>query len=213
MRSRDLSWIDVFAEDVANHFGPAGFAVHVEGEGGMVVAGHVVDDNVGLGGEGLEELGQAVERGNIGNSASNSLRRKVCVITMNPQRVLDPSKAACKLPVILMEDLIRILDRLESCVSRETYESLETDWLEVKPVPATGNAWDSIRESVCAYLNTRGGVVLLGIKDEQKPKRRYVFNGYTEDQSGQLSELRKHFKDARSNPVDVSEHVRFEVRP
>ena len=90
MRSRDLSWIDVFAEDVANHFGPAGFAVHVEGEGGMVVAGHVVDDNVGLGGEGLEEIGQSVKRSSIGSLAPNRLQReRVARIRTNPQRVLD----------------------------------------------------------------------------------------------------------------------------
>jgi ATP-dependent DNA helicase RecG len=112
-----------------------------------------------------------------------------------------------------MDDLGNILNRLESCVRRETYESLETDWLEVKPVPATGNAWNSIRESICAFLNTRGGVVLLGLKDEQKPNRRYVFSGYTEDQSGQLSDLRNHFKDARRNPMDIGEFIRFEVRP
>lgn len=112
-----------------------------------------------------------------------------------------------------MDDLDKILNRLESCVRRGTYESLETDWLEVKPVPATGNAWDSIRESICAFLNTRGGVVLLGLKDEQKPHRHYTFTGYTEDQSGQLSELRKHFKDARRNLMDVGEFIRFEVRP
>lgn len=112
-----------------------------------------------------------------------------------------------------MDDLDKILNRLESCVRRGTYESLETDWLEVKPVPATGNAWDSIRESICAFLNTRGGVVLLGLKDEQKPNRHYTFTGYTEDQSGQLSELRKHFKDARRNQMDVGEFIRFEVRP
>jgi ATP-dependent DNA helicase RecG len=112
-----------------------------------------------------------------------------------------------------MDDLEKILNRLESCTRRGTYDSLETDWLEVKPVPATGNAWDSIRESICAFLNTRGGILLLGVKDEQKPDRHYVFTGYTEDQSGQLSDLRKHFKDARRNPMDVGEFIRFEVRP
>jgi len=98
-----------------------------------------------------------------------------------------------------MESLTQVLNRLEFCVRNGTYESLETDWLEVKPVPATGNAWDSIRKSICAFLNTRGGVVILGIKDEQKPHRHC----YTEDNCGQLSQLRQHFKDARRNPMDV----------
>lgn len=112
-----------------------------------------------------------------------------------------------------MDNLTKILGRLELCVRNGAYESLETDWLEVKPVPATGNAWDSIRESICAFLNTRGGVVILGIRDEQKPERHYTFTGYTEENSGQLSQLRQHFKDARRNPMDVGEHLLIEVLP
>jgi hypothetical protein len=56
-----------------------------------------------------------------------------------------------------VDDLTPILTKLERCVRDGAYESLETDWLEVKPVPATGHAWDRIRESVCAFLNARGG--------------------------------------------------------
>lgn len=112
-----------------------------------------------------------------------------------------------------MDDLKQILNRLEFCVRNRRYESLETDGLEIKPVPAKNNAWDSIRESICAFLNARGGAVLLGLRDEQQPARHYVFTGYTEDQSGQLSQLRQHFKDARGNPLDVTEQLRIEVLP
>jgi len=112
-----------------------------------------------------------------------------------------------------LDDLTRILRQLESCVREKTYKSLETDWFEAKPVPATGNAWDSIRQSICAFLNTRGGVILLGVRDEQKPKRHYAFSGYTENHSRQLEGLREHFKDYRRNPLDVSEFMRFDVRP
>lgn len=112
-----------------------------------------------------------------------------------------------------MDSLTQVLNRLELCVRNGSYESLETDWLEVKSVPASGNAWDSIRESICAFLNTRGGVVILGIRDEQKPHRHYTFTGYTEDNSGQLAQLRQHFKDARRNPMDVGEHLVIEVKP
>lgn len=112
-----------------------------------------------------------------------------------------------------MDSLTQVLNRLELCVRNGAYESLETDWLEVKSVPANGSAWKSIHESICAFLNTRGGVVILGIKDEQKPQRRYTFTGYTEDSSGQLSQLRQHFKDARRTPMDVGEHLLIEVKP
>ena len=89
-----------------------------------------------------------------------------------------------------MDSLSHILNKLEICVRQGAWESLETDWLEIKPVPATGHAWDTIRESICAFLNTRGGVVVLGIKDEQQPQRHFTFTGYTENNSGNLAALR-----------------------
>ena len=112
-----------------------------------------------------------------------------------------------------MDTLTLILNKLELCVRQGSWDSLETDWLEIKPVPATGNAWDSIRDSVCAFLNTRGGVVVLGIKDEQRPHRHFTFTGYSETNSGNLSALRSDFKDAKNNPIPVGDCLMVEVRP
>lgn len=111
-----------------------------------------------------------------------------------------------------MDSLSPILNKLEICVRQGSWESLETDWLEIKPVPATGNAWNSIRDSICAFLNTRGGVVLLGIKDEQHPQRSFSFTGYTENNSGNLSALRTAFQDTKGHPVDVSDCLLVEVK-
>ena len=111
-----------------------------------------------------------------------------------------------------MDSLTPILNKLELCVQQSRWESLETDWLEIKPVPATGNAWDNIRDSICAFLNTRGGVVVLGIKDEQQPHRHFTFTGYTETNSGNVSLLRSAFKDVKGNPMDVGDCLMVEVR-
>ena len=111
-----------------------------------------------------------------------------------------------------MDSLSQILNKLENCVRQHSYESLETDWLEIKPVPSSGNAWDNIRDSICAFLNTRGGVVILGVKDEQQPNHHYSFTGYTENNSGNLSALRTAFKDAKGNSMDVGDCLRVEVK-
>lgn len=111
-----------------------------------------------------------------------------------------------------MDSLTPILNRLELCVRQSSWESLETDWLEIKPVPSTGNGWDNIRDSVCAFLNSRGGVVILGIKDEQRPQRHFAFAGYTETNSGNLAALRSAFHDAKNNPVDVGDCLMVEVK-
>ena len=112
-----------------------------------------------------------------------------------------------------MDSLTPILNKLELCVQQGSWESLETDWLEIKPVPANGNAWDNIRDSICAFLNARGGVVVLGIKDEQRPERHFAFAGYTETNSKNLSDLRSAYKDAKGNLLDVGDCLLFQVRP
>lgn len=111
-----------------------------------------------------------------------------------------------------MDDLAPILQILERCIQQQAYESVEADWLEIKPVPSTRNAWDTVKESVCAFLNARGGAVILGIREEQHPHRHYQFTGYSENNSGNLSAFRSAFQDAQRNPLDVGDCLRIEAR-
>lgn len=62
-------------------------------------------------------------------------------------------------------------------------------------------------------LNARGGAVLLGVKEESQPTRHFVFTGYTEQNSGNVAQLRTSFHDARGVPLDVSDSLRLEARP
>lgn len=107
----------------------------------------------------------------------------------------------------------QILRQLEVCVTEGRYQSLETDWLEVKPVPPTRGQWDSICESVCAFLNTRGGTVILGIREEQGPPRRFVFTGYDETQSENVRRIRQAIVDKAGHPIELIEHVSEHVEP
>lgn len=107
-----------------------------------------------------------------------------------------------------MDDLSTTLSRLEECVRHGRYESLETDLLEINPVPPTRGAWNSIRESVGAFLNSRGGILILGIRDVQGPPRRFEHSGYSENDSGQLNELRGCFKDTSGHTLEVAEYIR-----
>lgn len=113
-----------------------------------------------------------------------------------------------------MDELTIILERLESCVRDRTWASFETQGLEIKPIPPTGGAWHSLAQSVCAFLNTSGGLIILGVKDEGRPHRHFSFPspGYTEQNSGQLSALIEKFTDSEARPLPVAEWVRLEAR-
>lgn len=117
-----------------------------------------------------------------------------------------------------MDEIARVLEQLADCVQRGAWASVETERLEIKPVPATGHAWDSIRQTVCAFLNTNGGVIVLGVKDEKSKTergqvRRYTFTPWTEHQTQNLADMRTAFRTVRQAALDVSEFLREEIRP
>lgn len=106
-----------------------------------------------------------------------------------------------------MYDFIdKILHRLAVLVREGRYEAQETEMVEIKPVPADGAEWREIHKSINAFLNARGGIVILGIKEEgQGAERRYSFPGYREDAEPKLKELSKLYTDRRGTPIDLRE--------
>src|SRR3990167_2713301 len=84
----------------------------------------------------------------------------------------------------------KTLAKLAELIAAGRFEELETDTLELKPVPPTGGEWKERHKSANAFLNTRGGILILGIKEEgQGPARRYVHSGWQPTAEGPLRNL------------------------
>lgn len=100
----------------------------------------------------------------------------------------------------------RTLVKLAELIRQGRFEELESDTLEIKPVPADGGQWRERYKSVNAFLNTRGGILILGVKEEgQGPKKRYVFTGYQEHAEPKLKELSKLFANRAGHLLDLSD--------
>lgn len=106
-----------------------------------------------------------------------------------------------------MNDFIgNLLGRLAQLIKEGRFEEQETDRLEIKPVPANGGQWKELHKSVNAFLNTRGGIIILGIKEEGKGnERRYLFSGYRDEVEAKLKELPSLFTDRRGVELDLRE--------
>lgn len=106
-----------------------------------------------------------------------------------------------------------ILTQLEDCLTTNTFRELETDKIELKDLSG-GDDWKEMYKSACAFLNTQGGMIVIGVK-EKNAKSGYQFQGFRADNENKLKELPKQFTTDNGQAVDLSEYIRpdlFEIR-
>ena len=107
-----------------------------------------------------------------------------------------------------MREIDRILDRIEDCIVNNYYESVETEVIELKPTPPNLVGSKSTLESICAFMNTNGGILILGIKDNNKTEpKNYELKGYHENAENLIKSFGEQFTDKDGKKLDVSEYI------
>ncbi|NJM40971.1 MAG: hypothetical protein HC853_09455 [Anaerolineae bacterium] len=98
------------------------------------------------------------------------------------------------------------LKRLAELIGSGQFEELETDTLEIKPVPTNDGEWREIHKSACAFLNTRGGIIILGIREEGTGMgRHYIFSGWRPHAEPNVKEIAKQFTDEKGRTLSLSD--------
>ena len=113
-----------------------------------------------------------------------------------------------------MKKVDQIIQKLENYVTNNIFESIETETFEIKNQPANqkDKEYISIKETVCSFLNTNDGFIIIGIK-EDKENKKYVFKGYNSNFEESIKILEKEtVYDINSNPINISEFIKFEIR-
>ncbi len=106
-----------------------------------------------------------------------------------------------------MDNLTDLLQKLASLISQNRFEDMESDTVEFKQFPPTGKDWFNLHQSINAFLNTRGGVLILGIAEEGRgADRRYVPSGYLPDQEANIKRFAKLFTNKEGQLLDLSEY-------
>jgi predicted HTH transcriptional regulator len=105
--------------------------------------------------------------------------------------------------------LNKIISGIETTISSGQFQDNEDSIVELKDL-SSGNEWTSLKETICAYLNTNGGYVICGIRERNK---QYSFPGFDRNNEGRLIELRNRFfkNDSEALP-DLSENIDFDYR-
>ncbi|MFM7189816.1 MAG: RNA-binding domain-containing protein, partial [Microcystaceae cyanobacterium] len=115
-----------------------------------------------------------------------------------------------------MNELDKILQKLENCLETQTYESIETQQIELKDLSG-GDTWNELYRSVCAFLNTEGGIIIIGIKEKSTPDKCYKLTGYNENNESKIKDVctqLSDFQDSFEKPklLDLKDFFRYEIR-
>ncbi len=101
------------------------------------------------------------------------------------------------------ENLAKIAQSLQS----QTFIDVEKSKIELKDL-SSGSAWTSLKETICAFLNTEGGIVFCGIRERNK---QYYLTKFDRNRESNIVDLQtKIFKDDNQVFLDLSSNILFD---
>ena len=115
-----------------------------------------------------------------------------------------------------MRTIDKILTSIEQYIQNRDYYPVETDQLELKDLSG-GDDWQELYKTICAFLNTKGGIIIIGIKEDTKNKC-FKFTGFHPTQSTEekIKNFSRSFTDKSGKPLDLSDFINnnlVEIKP
>jgi ATP-dependent DNA helicase RecG len=110
-----------------------------------------------------------------------------------------------------MRQIEKILSEIESCINQGTFKKLEHDKLDLKDNSHSTSHWREVFKTCCSFLNTGGGIVIIGIFEDEANKK-FTITGYNKHNEDKTKTISKVYTDEDKNPLDLSEYFpAFEI--
>lgn len=107
-----------------------------------------------------------------------------------------------------MKTVEKILKQIETSLTSDNFQSVETERIELKDL-STGDKWKELYKTACAFLNTDGGIIIVGINEKSN---KYKLTGFNDKNEGNIKELTTIFTDEYGNKLDLKEYFpAFEI--
>lgn len=105
------------------------------------------------------------------------------------------------------EFISETLATIKQSIQSDLFIDVEKSKVELKDLSSSGD-WKSLNETICAFLNSDGGIVICGIREKNK---KYTFTGFNRNNESKLIDLQTiYFKDDNDVLVDVSDNILFD---
>ena len=88
-----------------------------------------------------------------------------------------------------MKTIDNIISKLETSIKSGSYIPIETERIELKDLSG-GEDWKELYKTVCAFLNSQGGIIIIGIY-ENSIKTAYKLSGFNLNNEEKLKEIKK----------------------
>ena len=95
-----------------------------------------------------------------------------------------------------------ILQEIETCIKQGIFKKLEDDKLDIKDNSHSSSEWKEVYKTACAFLNTNGGIILIGIHEDEKNKQ-FVIKGFSKENEEKLKSIKDQFSNEKKVKLDL----------
>jgi ATP-dependent DNA helicase RecG len=103
----------------------------------------------------------------------------------------------------------KIINELEASIAKGQFIDAEQEQVELKDL-STGNDWTSLKETICAFLNTNGGYIFCGVREKNK---QYVVTGFDRNNENNIILLSNEcFINNQGTMPDLNDFIHFDYK-
>ena len=110
-----------------------------------------------------------------------------------------------------MKIIDEFLRKLEAIIQSGNYAHVENDKIELKDNSHEASDWTEVYKTTNAFLNTEGGIIIIGIKEDTKT-RNYSVTGFNYANEEKTKAIKDGFTDENNVPKPVNELINYEIK-